>query len=253
MFGFCKRFCKSRNGAEEDVLVPQPPESMFFLSETMAEYHRQVAAIKKNNSNIIRHFKTLSAEQVARAAALRQEANDVKLGDGQPAQEQRRLEKSRLLKEAEKAQDTANLYMRNWRWGEENEGVFALYLSEYWYQDRCVHYSKKITSRAIELARGWEYELLAREGEVLLQTFEEKGAIRRIERRVVRYCGRVFLIRMIHCAVTRLERRTGPYGLYDQTDTILIEVPTGEWKQPVADWATESVAQMSEEEFRAIA
>lgn len=104
-----------------------------------------------------------------------------------------------------------------------------------------------------------EAELLAHQGEIVKQTFNdpsaaeslsfgEDGTAVRYERRIVLHEGRAFLVHLTWHAVMRtVHHKSG--GRYDGPfDTY---VPTGEWKPPVADWATDSVAQMSDEELKA--
>ena len=126
----------------------------------------------------------------------------------------------------------------------------------------CLQYElEEELEKLLATLRKKESETLAHQGEIVKQSFDDSSAKNegysfgggpgpavRHERRLVRYDERVFLVHLSWYAVTRTIHHSSG-GWYNRAYDKY--VPTGEWKPPVTDWATDSLSQMSNEELKA--
>jgi hypothetical protein len=222
----------------------KPEEPTFLLPETEAKYRQRREAL-------IGQYASQREADAAEAARLDREATGFraqaveaeKRGGTVAQQELNRREAVKLRDDAERATRKASSLRTE-------------------VPVRLQHELDKDLKKLPATLRKEEAETLAHQGEIVKQSFDDSaakaewlsygsgGTACRLERRLVRYEGRMFLVHLTWYAVTRIVHHTsggwygGPFDRY---------VPTGEWKPPVADWATDSVGQMSDDELKAIA
>lgn len=228
---------------------PAPSAPRFLLPGSEQEYARRFSAL-------MAEFAAEKARLLAEAAKLEAQADEIEAEGGSAAQRELAARQTTPLR-------AKAALLRE-------EVGYAKTLSKYWgggrsFMDGREKLSSRFTTyRILEIERAVrteEGEVLAHQGEIAKQTFDDslaknvgsslgKDAAHRRERRLVRYEGRVFLVHLTWHAVTRTEhhasggRYGGPYETY---------LPTGDWKPPLVDWATDSLAQMTNAELEAIA
>lgn len=203
--------------------APRPPaqEPKFLLLETAEEYRRKLTEIA-----------TEAASLRQEVSEKRRQANELLDAAGSPAQRELNRRAAEKL-----GYEAGNLEYSIRSKGEETPAEVER-----------------------ELRRN-EAQKIAHQGDILSQTWDESGAAKsgasfgssfphKTERRLVRFDGRVFLVQLEwNARTTKVAHSSG--GSYGGAWTEY--VPTGEFQPPTVSWATDSVAQMTEQELRTIA